>query len=273
MNIARPVTPSLGSNDRRDNWWIGPLATALGLGGFGVYSMWAAFQNAYYAWGPYLSPFYSPLMEFGWMPHWFSPAFLILGAPLGFRATCYYYRKAYYRAFFFSPPGCAVGKGKSQGYTGERAFPFILQNLHRFFMYLAVLFIFILGYDAIQGMYFPLDGNGKVMVDAFHFTPASHKWGFGLGTAIMFLNVILLACYTFGCHSLRHLIGGKHDCFSCIASGGPNPPASFKAFQKVSWLNERHMQFAWASLASVGLTDIYIRGVAMGLWHDVYFLF
>jgi hypothetical protein len=140
-------------------------------------------------------------------------------------------------------------------------------------MYLAVLFIFILGYDAIQGMYFPLDGNGKVMVDAFHFTPASHKWGFGLGTAIMFLNVILLACYTFGCHSLRHLIGGKHDCFSCIASGGPNPPASFKAFQKVSWLNERHMQFAWASLASVGLTDIYIRGVAMGLWHDVYFLF
>ena len=39
----------------------------------------------------------------GWVPPYtFSPLILIF--PLGFRLTCYYYRKAYYRAFFLAPP-------------------------------------------------------------------------------------------------------------------------------------------------------------------------
>jgi len=41
--------------------------------------------------------------------NWFrlSPALLILIFPLGFRFTCYYYRRSYYRAFWWSPPACA----------------------------------------------------------------------------------------------------------------------------------------------------------------------
>jgi hypothetical protein len=34
-------------------------------------------------------------------------------------------------------------------------------------------------------------------------------------------------------------------------------------------LNERHMLFAWLSLFSVGLTDLYIRLVSSGAIQDV----
>ena len=106
-----------GETTRRDAWWLQPLAVFIGLTTFGIYSLWAAFQNAHYTFGPYLSPFYSPELfgsshhswfgdKPGWWPLWlpFSPAFLILWAPLGFRLTCYYYRGAYYKAFWADPP-------------------------------------------------------------------------------------------------------------------------------------------------------------------------
>ena len=67
-----------------------------------------------------------------------SPALLILIFPLGFRLTCYYYRKAYYRGFWASPPACAVAEPHAK-YTGETRFPLILQNIHRYFFYFAVL--------------------------------------------------------------------------------------------------------------------------------------
>jgi hypothetical protein len=98
----------LGATLRRDAWWIQPVLTALVLGSFAIYATWAAWINRNFEWGPYLSPFYSPLINTGWWP--LSPAFLILIFPLGFRATCYYYRKAYYRAFFLDPVACAVGE-------------------------------------------------------------------------------------------------------------------------------------------------------------------
>src|SRR5579859_6306496 len=119
------------------------------LGGFGLYATWRAFEGKFYEVGPYLSPFYSPLID----PHhhWWSlsPAFLILGGPLSFRATCYYYRKALYRAFLLDPPACAVGEAGKRNYKGETAFPFILQNVHRYFLYVAVVFILFLWHDAI----------------------------------------------------------------------------------------------------------------------------
>src|SRR5690242_16017070 len=99
-----------GATQRRDSWWAQPLAIAAYLGAFGVYATWAALQNANYEWGPYLSPMYSPLLKPDWWP--LSPAFLILGGPAGFRATCYYYRKAYYRSIFLDPAACAVGESK-----------------------------------------------------------------------------------------------------------------------------------------------------------------
>src|SRR6267143_1740633 len=115
-----------GSTLRRDPWWIEILPVFLVLGGFGAYATLRAFEGKFYSWGPYLSPFYSPLIDPD--KHWwhFSPALLILAGPLGFRATCYYYRKAYYRAFFLDPPACAVGEPARRNYRGETAFPVVL---------------------------------------------------------------------------------------------------------------------------------------------------
>ena len=159
------VSRGFGSTSRRDTWWVAPLAVFLGLGTFVVYSTWAAFQNAHYTFGPYLSPFYAPVLWaspdypaglehawFGAKPAWFpalvpfSPALLILPFPGLFRFTCYYYRGAYYKAFWADPPSCAVGEPR-KSYWGENSFPLILQNVHRYFLYIACIFLFLLSYD------------------------------------------------------------------------------------------------------------------------------
>jgi len=227
---------------RRDAWWLEPAMVAVGLGLFGVYSTWAAWQGNNYEWGPYLSPFYSPLILVDWWK--FSPSFLILWMPLGFRATCYYYRKAYYRAYFLDPPACAVGEPSEHRYCGENKFPFILQNLHRYFFYLATLVLAFLWYDAYKGFFF----NGQ--------------FGVGVGTLVLLVNCVLLSCYTFGCHSLRHLVGGRKDEIS-------KSPVSQACYNCSSALNGRHMLFAWLSLFSVGLTDVYIRLCSMGAITDL----
>jgi len=231
---------------RRDAWWLEIVPVIFVMGTFSVYATLRAFEGRFYEWGPYLSPFYSPLIDAGhrWWP--FSPALLILAGPLGFRATCYYYRKALYRAFFLDPPGCAVNEGRHK-YKGETAFPLVLQNLHRYFFWLALVFIAFLWKDALAA--FRWQG---------HF-------GVGVGTLVMLTNVVLLTCYLLSCHSLRHMIGGKVDCFSCVAMGG----ARHATWKKASWLNERHMLWAWLSLFSVGLTDLYIRLVATGVVQDL----
>jgi hypothetical protein len=236
-----------GSTLRRDAWWVELLPVVLILSAFGIYATFRAFEGKFYAWGPYLSPFYSPLID----PkhHWwrFSPALLILAGPLGFRATCYYYRKAYYRAFFLHPPACAVSEGHKGAYSGETRFPFILQNLHRWFLYLALVFLAFLWWDAIHAFFFQ-DG-----------------FGIGVGSLVLLANIILLTLYTLSCHSLRHLAGGKLDCFSCTKFGPPR----HTAWSWLSRLNERHMLFAWASLFSVGLADLYVRMVSAGLLKDI----
>jgi hypothetical protein len=237
----------LGATMRRDAWWLELLPVIALLGAFGAYATLRAFEGKFYEWGPYLSPFYSPLIDphHGWWP--FSPAILILAFPLGFRATCYYYRKAYYRAFFLDPPACAVGEPGKRRYRGESKFPFILQNLHRYFLYAGFIFLIFLWKDAIHAFFF--DG----------------RFGIGVGTLVMLLNVILLTTYALSCHSLRHLVGGKLDCFSCAAFGGPR----HTAWRWLTVLNERHMLYAWISLIVVGLTDLYIRMVASGAITDL----
>jgi hypothetical protein len=245
--IGAPATKSgLGSTLRRDAWWVEVLPVIALLGGFGLYATLRAFEGKFYEWGPYLSPFYSPLIDAN--HHWWkwSPAILILGGPLSFRATCYYYRKAYYRAFFLDPPGCAVSEPK-RSYSGETRFPFILQNLHRYCLYLAIVFLAFLWKDVIQAFFF--DG----------------KFGMGVGTLVLLANICLLTIYTLSCHSLRHLAGGKLDCFSCATFGKPR----HAAWRGLSFLNERHMWFAWMSLISVGFADFYIRLVSSGAIQDV----
>lgn len=231
---------------RQDAWWVENIPFLIVFGGFLVYATWRAFQNKFFWTAPYLSPFYSPLIdpEHHWWP--FSPALLILGIPGGFRITCYYYRKAYYRAAFLDPPACAVGEHR-HSYSGERKFPFILQNVHRYFFYLVTIVLIYLWKDTVV---------------AFDF---GGHFGIGVGTLLMLVNVILLTTYSLSCHSLRHLVGGKLDCFSCAVAGGPRH-ASWKGVTK---LNEHHMFWAWISMISVGLTDLYIYLVASGALKDI----
>jgi hypothetical protein len=258
--------PGFAATHRKDGWWIAPVLTCVGLTLFGIYATWAAFQGAHYWYGSYLSPFYSPPVFidpiapgaaplahawFGSWPQWWpdflpaSPAFFILIFPGTFRVTCYYYRKAYYRSFFGTPPGCAVGPVPQKTYRGETAF-LLVQNLHRYALYPAIAFIGILYYDAFLAFFH--DG----------------KFGIGVGTIVLLINATLLASYTFGCHSLRHLIGGRLDCFFCGGMGA----IRHGAYEKVSCLNKRHMMYAWLSLFWVGFSDFYVRMCSMGIWHD-----
>src|SRR4029077_4169395 len=158
------LPPGFGQTRRADNWWVQPLVVFLGLSTFIVYSTWAAFQGQHFRFGPYLSPFYSPEL-FGssgeaWLganprslAGWVTAAMLILWAPGGFRFTCYYYRGAYYKAFWADPPSCAVGEPR-KSYWGERSLPLVLQNVHRYFLYLALLFLVVLSWDAIKSYRF-----------------------------------------------------------------------------------------------------------------------
>ncbi|GJM44327.1 MAG: hypothetical protein DHS20C21_11690 [Gemmatimonadota bacterium] len=281
--MATRDLPALGGHPegfagsmRTDRWWIEPVLTVLVLGAFGVYATWAAFQGNHYYADPYLSPFYSPLIfvdsaaavpggapeHHAWFgghwPAWWpaflphSPAFFILAFPGAFRFTCYYYRKAYYRAFTGSPPGCAVvPTAKSRRYKGETAW-LLFQNLHRYAMFFAVLFIPILGYDALLSFWkggLPWDGG---------------QFGIGVGSLVLTINVILLGGYTFGCHSFRHLIGGKDDCMSCGKA-----TMRLKLWKRVTILNMKHQNFAWFSLFWVGFTDVYVRLVSQGIWTDL----
>ena len=249
-----------GETQRRDAWWLQPLVVFTILGGFVVYATWAAFQNAHYTYGNYLSPFYSPEIWgnprtawFGAKPGWwpgllpFSPALIILPFPGLFRFTCYYYRGAYYKAFWADPPNCAVGEPR-KSYLGERYFPLILQNIHRYFLYIAVLFLFILAHDVWRALWFD-DGAG------------GETFGIGVGTLVLALNVVLLTCYTLGCHSMRHIVGGFLDQLS-------QHPVRKKAYDCSSCLNRWHMKWAWMSLVGVAFADLYVRMCSMGIWHD-----
>lgn len=256
---SQSIPAKLGETQRLDAWWVGPLATALGLGGFIVYSTFRAIYARDYHLGHgtevlpnhayLLSPFFSPLIVLPGLPTWLSPAFLVLWAPGGFRLTCYYYRKAYYRAYFLDPPGCAVGEGRKQ-YAGETRL-FLFQNLHRYFLYLALIFLVLLAIDVVHACIWPTDGGGVT-------------FGISVGTLVLAANTTLLSMYTFSCHSLRHLVGGNVDCFSCVGLG----QARYKLWRGASELNKHHMLWAWVSLFMVGFADFYVWMVASGRIND-----
>ncbi len=270
MSQAHPSLPTLprrgfAETSRTDAWWLQPLVVFLGLSTFIVYTTWAAFQAEHYRFGPYLSPLYSPELFgdpahalFGakpaawptWLP--WSPAIFILWAPAGFRLTCYYYRGAYYKSFWADPPSCTVGEPRKH-YLGEESFPLILQNVHRYFLYLALTFLVFLSYDVLLALRF-VDDNGQA------------RFGIGVGTLVLALNVVLLGGYALGCHSLRHIVGGRRDRVS-------ESPARLAAYGCVSCLNRRHMLFAWLSLVWVGFADAYVRLCSMGVWTDWRVLF
>src|SRR5881409_2920707 len=238
-------------HERTDRWWIEPIFIVTVLGLFGIYAFVVSVMNNNYFHDPYLSPFYSPCLTTGCIHptfpiigNWYnlSPAFLIVGSPLAFRVTCYYYRRSYYRAFFWSPPACAVPDAHPR-YAGETRFPFLIQNLHRYALIFATTLLIFLWWDVFLAFNF----NG-------HF-------GVGLGTILMLANVILLSGYSASCHSLRYLVGGYLDSFH-------GKSLRFRLWSWANWLNARHARWAWASLIVVGSTDAYIRLLAMGVLQD-----
>jgi len=240
-----------------------PLVTVIVLTSFVVYSTWRAFENAYYFAEPLISPLYSPCLsttcpegsQFFWTPigdlqifgMTISPALFILIIPLGFRLTCYYYRKAYFRSFWMSPPACAVSEPHTK-YTGETRFPLILNNAHRWFFYLGLLLNIVLTYDAILA-----------------FRNAEGAWGHvSIGTLVLVANATFLWLYSISCHSCRHAMGGRLKHFS-------KHPVRYKAWTIISRLNGTHARFAWISLFGVALCDLYVREVAVGTISNFYF--
>jgi len=255
-----PDVPSL----RNDTWWVEPVVTVLVLTAFVAYSTWAAFVNKDYYVGVaahrnLISPFYSPCLAGSCVPgsHPFgillsvwhiSPALLILIFPLGFRLTCYYYRKAYYRSFWWSPPACAVADAHGS-YSGETRIPLILQNVHRYFFWLLLIFNCILTYDAVVA-----------------FRQPGYGIGISLGAVILSVNAVFLWLYSLSCHACRHFCGGQVKSFA-------KHPIRHKLWKLVTPLNAQHMRIAWISLFGVALCDVYVRLVASGAFHDPGFHF
>ncbi|TDD33806.1 hypothetical protein E1287_18395 [Actinomadura sp. KC06] len=246
---------------RKDNWRLYPVTT------FVIFTAWVVYATVRAFWGSafyvpefhYLTPFYSPCFneicnnvtvnghtgnaaEFGtFLPEstrgWIPFAAISLPFLLLFRLTCYYYRKAYYRSFWASPSACAVKEPHGK-YTGERRFPLIGQNLHRYFWLAAVLISLVNTYDAIL---------------AFHGKDGG--FGIGLGTLILVANVVLLWLYTLSCHSCRHIVGGRLKNFS-------KHPFRYRMWGWVSKINERHGMYALITLGSLVVADLYVALVA-----------
>jgi hypothetical protein len=82
---------------------------------------------------------------------------------------------------------------------------------------------------------------------------------------VLFLvNVVLLTGYSVSCHSLRHVLGGRLDCFSCSRRA----QVRYSLWQRLTTLNRHHMAWAWSSLISVTLADVYVRLLAFGVIRD-----
>jgi hypothetical protein len=242
---------------RRDRWWLAPLLTVLGLSAWVIYAVVRVYLHKWY-WVEdhhYLTPFYSPCItdrcvpdaaHFGRvLPGWwiipeaaFSLPFLLL-----FRLSCYYYRKAYYRSFWASPPACAVPDGHKR-YTGETRLPLIFQNGHRYAFYAAVIISLINSFDAVVA-----------------FRGADGNVGFGLGNLILLGNVVMLWGYTVSCHSCRHILGGRLKHFS-------RHPVRYQLWTIVSKLNTRHMLLAWVTLGTLAVADFYVMAVSAGWFPD-----
>jgi hypothetical protein len=237
---------------RKDPWWAFPLSVAGFLTVALVYSTWAGLQTTNYFAEPYLSPLFSPCLaancEHVTIPlvgSWYriSPFLLVGLLPIGFRVTCYYYRKAYYRSFWLSPPACAVNEPHRK-YSGETRFPLVVQNLHRYFFYLMIVNMAFLFWDTGKSFVFP-DG-----------------FGIGVGSLVMVVMIVTMSLYMLSCHSCRHAFGGSLDSFS-------RAPIRYRFWRLVSRLNTRHGPYALMSLFWIPITDLYIRLVATGTITDL----
>ena len=261
--IKLPVLNGLGRTNRIDNWWGQPLVMGLALTLTLIYTFWRLFiydvEISYYLNGStVVSPLFSPnILEwnlFGlneWAktaPSWINAAILIIWIPFGFRGTCYYMRRVYYRSFFASPAACWVDEpqiNKSLGYKGEKM-AFVINNLHRYFLYAAMIILLIKWWDVTHTMTFN-DGLG-----------------ISIGTLVMGIEAFLLTMYVTSCHALRHLAGGVLDRWTTGISRFRG-----KLFKRISIFNRSHGFWFWTSLIFVFLGDLWVLAVNKGLFSDI----
>lgn len=247
------------SNHLKYTWWFKPLLQGLVIIIFVAYTTATLFFSSVFGdgkFGNYRSPIFdidvpqSVLNALHWPANnpFLPTALLVLWVPIGYRATCYYMRRIYYRSFFGNPPACATNgvdfrRGK---YTGERFLPFILNNYHRYFLYAAIVVALI---------------HWIELPNAFNMGTSSHyQFGIGVGTIIIALDTLLLTFYVLSCHAFRHLFGGGSNCYSCSSL----KTAEHKTWKVISVLNEYHGTFFWLSLISVMVADFYIRLLVPG---------
>ncbi|MGC8487782.1 MAG: hypothetical protein ACP5QO_06120 [Clostridia bacterium] len=240
-SISHPVT----KRTTQTGWWWEPTLVAVAFGLFALYSLWEVFFQVHGRYHNYLSPYFSPELA-SWLRIPIFPALWVAWVPLLFRATCYYYRREYYRALFWSPPACAVPDARAL-YKGETRPPMVWTYFHRFFFYLAAVVVVFLWIDAVRG--FNFEG---------HF-------GVGLGSLILLVDAAVLSLYTFSCHAFRHMVGGNLNCYACRSG---KPRARYRLWRVVSRLNQNHGLYAWISMFWVWGTAVYVRLLILGLVHD-----
>ena len=229
-------------------WMLEPALTVVAYILFVIYATWSVFSGTYVFKDPYISPFFSTWLGFGLfrVPLIGLLIPLLAVIPLALRGSCYCYRKSYSRAFFWDPPACAIQEVKRFRYHGETRFPWVLMNLHRYALLLTLIVSFFLWVDVVKAFSY----KGHLFI--------------GLGSVVMLVNVILLSLYTLTCHSFRYLMGGRIDAYSRVPLG-KLWHAVAKLLQR---MNPRHGAWAWYSMFSVGLTDLYIRLLMAGFIHE-----
>ncbi len=193
-----------------------------------------------------LALFSFPMKSYdGYIDPFYSPTVLILPLIGLFRLTCYAFRKYYHRHLFRHPQGCSTAERLNEAgrsYSGETGF-FRIENLHRYFMYFSAAILPFFFYDFYLSLLYP------------------YALTLRLGSLILLADTLVVTIWVFSCHSVRHIIGGRLDCFSCSLTARCNN----QLFKFQSRLNKHHEALAWASLILIIAADLYIRGLAAGL--------
>ncbi len=248
MAQQQPAHPtSTLSTWRLDNWWAQPIVLMISLAVFVVYASYRVWtmgtdvivaHHGYH----YQSPFVATNIT-----HWIPgslievapflayPGMLLLPFAGGFRFTCYYFRRAYYRSFVARPGACSTEAWKGKEYKGEKRL-LVFQNLHRYFFYIALVLWVLHVIAWVKDIFY----GGNIYI--------------GIGTILLLIDIALLGGYVLGCHAFRHLIGGRLDCFSCTAIN----QNQHSMWGGVTKLNQKHAFFALASMFSIMVADAYL---------------
>ena len=181
---------------RHDRWWASPAATVVFLTAFVVYATWAVFQNAHYYVGAaahrdLISPFYSPCLTAAACraPAAASPDHVVddlpgdpgrSAGPLAGSGHLLLLPQGLLPELLAVATGLRRWPTATPSYTGETRFPLILQNVHRYFFFIALIFNIILTIDAV--MAFRLPGDGGI--------------GVSIGTLVLVTQRLLLWLYS-----------------------------------------------------------------------------